>query len=77
MRGVPLNPMIIHPSENPKAQEKLLALSETNNKGTEVVLHKIGLCYHCAWQIMKTIDFADRCCKHIGEPKAPLSEHSF
>jgi len=37
-----------------------LALSEAINRGTEVILHRIRLGYHCAWQIIETIDYANR-----------------
>ena len=49
-----------------------LALSEINNRGTEVILHRMRLGYHCAWQIIQTIEHEERCCMHCGEPNATL-----
>ena len=49
-----------------------LALSEINNRGTEVILHRMRLGYHCAWQIIQTIEREERCCMHCGELNATL-----
>lgn len=51
-----------------------LALSETINRGTEVILHRIRLGYHCAWQIIETIDYVDRCCMHLQSCEYTISE---
>ena len=49
-----------------------LALSELKNRGTEVILHRMRLGYHCTWQIIENLDREARCCMHCGEPNATL-----
>lgn len=106
-KGLPPNPMIIHPSRkvlrhrsNTTGQTTLLqlhreearislstrwysdgtgydplALSETINTGAEVILHKVILDYHCAWQVNKITDYAERTLLHTIS-KTGTTRHS-
>lgn len=45
---------------------------ERLTRGGDVILHRIRLGYHWAWQIIDTIEHGDRCCKHCAEPDTTL-----
>ena len=49
-----------------------LALTGTIPRGTEVILHRMRLGHPCAWQIIDTIGFEERCCSHCSAPEASL-----